>query len=196
MDAENRSDQQKNFDHWLDSALQARANAEPRMRLEERVLARLASEPRRKVWWPAIAVAGAAVVLIALAIALLRPTRHEPTLAHGAAEPASAQRVSSPTRTSQASRAAATARLRHGRIWVSRNAVSREQTRERLPKLAAFPTPRPETEQERLLLRLAAQPGLLQTAHLNSDSPLKELSIPAINIPPMEGTPRDNSPLY
>ena len=73
MDAENRSNQQKNFDQWLDSALRARTDAEPRLGLEERVLARLESAPQRTrvSWWPLFAFAAAAMVIV-IGLALMR----------------------------------------------------------------------------------------------------------------------------
>src|SRR5437016_5169817 len=73
MDAENRRPQQEEFDSWLDTALGARANAEPRPGLEDRVLTRLAAEPERTklAWWPAM-TAVAAVFVIAIALLIMR----------------------------------------------------------------------------------------------------------------------------
>src|SRR5205807_214729 len=66
---------------------------------------------------------------------------------------------------------------------------------EPLPKLAAFPAPRPETAEERMLLRLAARRGSYDLASSSTDAaPLKDLSVPEIKIDPMEGTPPDNTP--
>ena len=193
MDAENRSAQQNNFDHWLDLALQARVNAEPRVGIEERVLVRLASEPERKVWRPVVAVAGAAVVVIALAIAVVSPSPDAPTTLRGATQPAIVSGLTRATQTGQMPRAAVTAKARRGGRVASRKPLSRSPIEQQLPKLAAFPTPRPETLQERLLYRLAAQPDAVQRASLNLDSPIRELSIPELKIEPMEGTPPDNS---
>ena len=205
MDAENRSNQEENFDLWLDSALRARGNAEPRMGLEERVLARLASEPQRTRMslWPLFAL-GAAALFVVIGIAVLRPgktgskilSRQNPRSSDQINRRPSIRAMVTPNQ-----EVPAPLHVRHSRDIRARccRFVKGEPFvvhSESLPKLAAFPTPRPETEQERLLLRLAAQPGLFQTAHLNSDLPLRELSIPALNIPPLEGTPPDNSPLY
>lgn len=206
MDAEKRSGQQNNFDQWLDSALHARVEAEPRLGLEERVLARLASEPQRTRMslWPLFALAAAALSVV-IGIALLRPgktgsdilSRQNPS--HSSDQinrRPSIRAMAAPNRELPAPlhvRHSRDIRARCCRFVKGEPSVVRSES---LPKLAAFPTPRPETEQERLLLRLAAQPGLLHTAHLNSDLPLRELSIPALNIPPLEGTPPDNSPLY
>src|SRR5690242_13039686 len=86
MDADYNGIRKPDFDRWLDAALRARAEAEPRMLLEERVLARLASEPRRiAAWWPTIA-AVAALMAIAIAVVLLHPSRPERATANRAAE--------------------------------------------------------------------------------------------------------------
>ncbi|HKT26427.1 MAG TPA: hypothetical protein VJR04_17590 [Terriglobales bacterium] len=206
MDAESKSDQEKNFDQWLDSALRARSNAEPRMGLEERVLARLESEPQRTRMslWPLFALAAAALSVV-IGIALLRPgktgsdilSRQNPPHSSGQIDRRpSIRAMAAPKEEARAPlhfRHSSDIRERCCRFVKGESSVARSES---LPKLAAFPTPRPETEQERLLLRVAEQPGLLQTAHLNSDLTLRELSIPALNIPPLEGTPPDNSPLY
>jgi hypothetical protein len=63
-----------------------------------------------------------------------------------------------------------------------------------LPKLATFPAPRPETAEEHMLLRLAARRGSYDLAEASTDSALSDLSVPEINIDPMEGTPPDNTP--
>src|SRR5690349_23910296 len=94
MDAENRSDQQENFDQWLDSALRARVNAEPRLRLEERVLARLASQPERtRVNLLPLFAFAAAVLTVVIGIALLRPDQKHHAIAHVSAQPASGSAV-------------------------------------------------------------------------------------------------------
>jgi|SRR5581483_9438369 len=206
MDAENRSDQPKNFGQWLDSALRTRIDAEPRLGLEERVLARLALDPQRMraSWWPLFAFATAALV-IGMGLALMRTSKTDTNLLtrqnsrHRASEmiqQPSIRAMAAPSHEiGTPLHVGSSGRKRAGCCHV----VSEEPSQihsELLPKLAAFPVPRPETEQERLLLGLAARPDLLQTAHLSSNLPLRELSIPPLNIPPMEGTPPDNPLLY
>jgi hypothetical protein len=70
MDAEQKNLEKGNLDRWLDAALRARADAEPRMGLEDRLLARLATEHPRPTfsWMPLLA---AAVVVIAVSAALI-----------------------------------------------------------------------------------------------------------------------------
>ena len=205
MDAENRSNQQKNFDQWLDSALHARVNAEPRMGLEERVMARMASEAERARvgLWPLFAFA-AALLVVVIGIPLFRPsnTGHDSPIRRNqrASQSEANSQPSVHAMTAPNQKAIASVPVRHARVGeircchdlLGKSTVSHSES---LPKRAAFPTARPATEQERLLLHLAAQPDF-QMADLNADLPLRELPIPALNIPPMEGTPPDKSTLY
>ena len=207
MDTENRSDQQKNFDHWLDSALQARANAEPRMGLEERVLAQLASESQRRfVFWPVMA-AIAAVIAIAVAIALLYPNQRERALAHATTEPANVSAVksapvqaSSMTKTPAVSKAGNSQSIRgeHASCCDFAHVSAVRNAEVHLPKLGSFPAPRPETQQERLLAQLADQlvtrKEFSEVARLSVDSPPKDLSIQELNVEPLETTSGSGSP--
>ena len=60
---------------------------------------------------------------------------------------------------------------------------------------ATFPAPRPETAQERMLVRLMARRGSYDLANASPEMvPLKDLSIPELKIEPMEGTPSDEAP--
>lgn len=202
MDAENRSDQQKSFDHWLDSALRVRLVGEPRLGLEERVLARLASAHRQRfAWWPALATA-AAVVVIAIAIALLRPTPSERTIASRSGQPVTggmADRASVPTTESIHKRTHSVSSIgKHRSCCGSTRIVARAQREEHLPKLASFPTAHPETDQERMLAQLAAQLSAQRRfsdiANVSLDAPPKDLSITELRIDPLEGTSTDSNP--
>jgi hypothetical protein len=206
MDAENRSDQQKNFDQWLDSALRTRVDAEPRTGLEERVLARLASQPERTPvnLLPLFAFA-AAVLAVVIGIALLRPDQAQHAIAH--AQPASGSGVNNASaQASSRPKIAGIHKPRNSRFIRSKNAVCCELTRvvsdrkatEHLPKLASFPAPHPETEQEKLLAQLAAQmtvqKQVSEIATVSIDSPPKDLSVKELSIEPLETTPAANSP--
>src|SRR5438309_8343821 len=83
MDAENRMPSQEDCDRWLDTALRARADAEPRAGLENRVLARLRAEPepRRFAWW-ALPIAAVAVLVIAVVLVSLYRSQQERTIAN------------------------------------------------------------------------------------------------------------------
>lgn len=208
MDAENKSDQQKNFDHWLDSALQARANAEPRMGLEDRVLARLASDSQRRiVWWPVMATAIAAVIAIAVALALLYSHQPERAIAHATTEPANVSAVmSAPAQASSRTKAPGVSKARNSqsirgehasccdlaRVSAVRNAEAH------LPKLASFPAPRPETRQEQLLVQLAnqlvARKEFSEVGRLSVGLPPQDLSIQELSIEPLDTTSGSSIP--
>ena len=208
MDAENRSDQQRNFDRWLDSALQARANAEPRVGLEDRVLARLASElQRRIVWWPVMATAIAAVIAIAVAIALLYPNQPERATVHAPTEPANVSAVNSaPVQASSRTKTPGFSKARNSQSTRGEHAsccdlapVSAVHSAEaHLPKLASFPALRPETQQEQLLAQLAnqlvARKEFSEVARLSADSSLKDLSIQELSVEPLDTTSGSSSP--
>ena len=208
MDAENRSDQQKNFDHWLDSALQARANAEPRVGLENRVLARLASDSQHRiVFWPMMATAVIALVAIAIAVALLYRPHAERAIGHATTEPANVSGVNSaPVQASSTTKTPGLSKARNAQsirgehvpccdlahLSAIRNAEAH------LPKLATFPAPRPETQQERLLAQLANQlvvrKEFSEIARLSVDSPPKDLSIQELSVEPLTTTSGSSSP--
>lgn len=208
MDGENRSDQPKNFEQWLDSALRARLNVEPRIGLEERVLARLASKPRaRSVWWPAMAMTGAVVAAIAIALALQRPTQPQRIVVNGLAHPATASAASGqaaevPSRPTTSG----IDRHRHSQFLANRGAaccsssdlVSRRKAEEHLPKLVRFPAAHPETDEERMLAQLAAQltaqRQFSEIAMVAIDSPPKVLSVKELSIEPLATTPENSSP--
>jgi hypothetical protein len=81
---------------------------------------------------------------------------------------------------------------RHGAAAFVRRAGDHQ---EQLPKLATFPVSSPPTAEERILARLAARRGSYEVATSSENvTPLNELSVPELNIKPLEGTPPDNVP--
>ena len=199
MDGERRKAQGEDFDRWLDAALRARVDAEPRTGFEARVLAHIAAEPARSFsWWPA-AIAAMVIFVIAFAIMALY-SRKEPAIATNRLSP-SVHRVgpSEPSGHASAPTVAAIGpghrETRRAPCCRSRRAVARASAgTEPAPRLATFPSLRPQTPQERMLMRLAARRGSYEVANITSNQPLKDLSIPELNIEPMEGTPPDNAP--
>jgi len=208
MDAKNQRPEFEDINGWLDIALRERANAEPRRGLEERVLARLAAQsPQRFAWWPVWATV-AAIFVIALTLAVMYPRRQERVVngpQHTAVPPDPGAQAPKVTPHEQRSTTASTAaNPRDAACCVSARMPVRATPQstatqgavrpepERLPRLATFPAPRPETTQERLLAQLAAQLSVVQVASVSDDAvPLKHLSIPELKIDPMEGTPPD-----
>jgi hypothetical protein len=186
---------QAEVEGWLDAALEQR-NTEPRMGLEERILARLAAEPQRKTftWWPVL-VGVAALLLVVAALVLLQ------TGARDARQVAKAPQVPfvSPSSTQPAVQArnlsSAPASMRK-RIRIgntpnegtrrSVRAAPRPSTEETLPKLAEFPAARPETQQERLLAQLGKQPEFYEVASSLVGKPVSDLSVPELKISSLE----------
>lgn len=195
MDAENQRVYNQNRGGWLDASLRARADVEPRVGLEDRVLARLAAEPPRRAltWWPVFA-AVAAGLLFTVMLTIMhfrmepRTTVATPTAPGG---PRTAERL-----TIQAGNAVSKpvhAIRKHGTSTVLVERASYQQ--QQLPKLATFPAPRPLTAEERILARLAARRGSYEMANTSEDMvPFKDLSVPELSIKPLEGTPPDNTP--
>ncbi|MBV9074900.1 MAG: hypothetical protein JOZ10_14830 [Acidobacteria bacterium] len=199
MGAEENNIQHEELEKWLDDALRARATAEPRVGLEERVLARLAAEPPRTFsWWRVMApVAVLLAVAIALAVWTYRRPEHPARSVAGTTTP--------PVVNLRPLKSPEVAAARRNQV-TPRPAARREiaccaprkspQVREEdLPKLATFPAPSPESAEERLLKRLAARKGSIDMASLEAGSePIHELSVPAVVVEPMDGTPPDESP--
>jgi len=214
MDAENDNKQKIDIDQWLDAALKARIDAEPRMGLEERVLARLAAEPQRKVltWWRPALAGVAAIVAIALVLVSSHSSNRKPTRLNKP-QAASRERIDShnlqanatPPQQPTLSRAHNRLRIapstpdqgvrRSVSVWRSaRTAAVGKTQQESLPRLATFPAPQPETSEERLLARLAAQRGSFVVASLSTDLvPLKVLPVPEFTIRPLEEAPEDDA---
>lgn len=196
-------DEGRNYeDRRLDTLLQARADGEPPVGLEERVLARIASEPPRRVFalWPTFA-AVSALVVIAIALIVLHT---ETPKQHLAVQNPQQEKPTKPSEDTPSLGASVTNRdaqkHRRGDGREAGCCVSTQTTahrdngnQEQLPKLATFPAPRPETEQERMLVRLAAKiHGLYGTEDSMDVAQLQNLSVSEFNIHPMEEEPPVN----
>lgn len=196
MDVNKKQLPDQDLDGWLDAALRARAEAEPRMGLEDRILARLAIESARKSfpWRPMFAVVAAGfVVAITMVVFYLGIPKRDVV---SVAPRARATREAIQSADTQADRATerADAARRKMRDLPIRH-VSQHVHQQGLPRLATFPSPSPQTDQERVLARLAARRGAYDVAAASDDMvPLKDLSVPKLNIQPMEGSPPDDTP--
>lgn len=187
-------DPDRNAEQWLDAALSARmgASVEPRPGIEERVLARLANEPERKPTyrWALAFIGVAAVMLITAALLIVRPRTPEKPSTAQAGQPAvsrPAQVVAS--KPSVGIRKPKLGNQRHSLVAVNRSPVVRQK--EITPRLATFPAPTPETDQERMLARLAARRGAFEIAKETPDLEVKDLQVKELTVEPMEGTPPD-----
>jgi hypothetical protein len=168
------------FDEKFEQALAAYADpgdAGHPQRLTARVLAAVEGQRRKRNWWFVFGIAAPALAcLLLIAIAVLR--QPEPALrpAETAMVPASAPAVHAPV----------VARPRMERV---RGPAARSQTRT-LPKLDQFPAPAPLTEQERLLVNLAAHtsPEMQQDLVQAQQQAGMPLHIAELNIAPLNET--------
>ena len=202
MDADN-GNKQSETDRWLDSALKARIEAEPRMGLEERVLARLAAQPEPKPFtlWPVL-MAAAALLVIAVALVIMHSAaRKAPELVKLpqqnpglsiSSQPASEDGKVAPGVATSSQQHLRASKTPDGGIRRSVRTASLVTRRpEALPKLATFPAPRPESREERLLAQMGKQPDSYRQASVLIGASLKDLSIPDVEIDPLE---TNNSP--
>lgn len=177
---------QNELDRELDAALAKYTAVDPRVGLEQRVLAALRADQavREQLWWRWI-VAGAlaAVVVVALAVAWRSGRPHAPVIAnhHPPATPSVQQ---SGTRIASNSGAIRRAPVRRSQPKVDKAAN---------PKLDQFPSPRPLSEQEQLLVRYVhefpEEAVLIAKAQAESEKEIEQLSD---NQPP--GTNPDQRP--
>jgi hypothetical protein len=149
-DANWRASENDALDRELDAALTKYTAVEPRAGLEERILANLRTQREHaasRSWWgwrPAIALAAALAVLVAVSLWISRkPTEvvHRPPVPTPGAEVA-ASRENTPQKpsTSMVAKNAGQHGPRHSQPMVTA-----------VPKLDVFPSPQPLSEQEQLL---------------------------------------------
>jgi|SRR5580704_3357078 hypothetical protein len=161
------------FDRELSAALAKYASAEPRVGLEQRVLANLQAEraktPSHAWWrWKSMAAAAAAlavaIVLIALAWRSNGPSRraiaNPPSPAQGGnAAVAQVKTVTNNSGQGSSSQKSGPQELKPARRQIARQTApsSRQTVAAVPPKLDQFPSPQPLNEQEKILARYVAQ---------------------------------------
>jgi hypothetical protein len=145
--------------------------------LTTRVLAAVEDRRRKRRWWLGFGIAAPALAcLLLMAIAVLRQPEHALRPAVTAMVPTSAPAMQAPV----------VARPRMERVH---GPAARSQRRA-LPKLDQFPAPAPLTEQERLLVNLAAHtsPETLQDLVQTQQQAGIPLHIAELNIAPLNAT--------
>lgn len=198
MDVNREQLHDQDLDRWLDAALRARVDVEPRIGLEKRVLAQLAMEPQSRTLmpWPVFAAVTVGL-LVAAALTITRLMTDKPAITKAPAPIATPSKLEPPAiQAGHLQQKQVDVARRHGApALLVRPAVNREEA---FPKLATFPSTRPETAQERLLARLAARRDSYDVARNSAEEmvALKDLSVPELNIKPLEGTPPDNPPQH
>lgn len=197
-------DEDRNFeDRQLDALLRARADAEPRAGLEERVLAGIASEPPRRVFalWPTLAAVSALVVIAIALIVMHSETPKQPL----AVQTPATEKPAKPSEDAPSLDASVTNReaQRHRRrdsgnapcCVATKTVAARKDNgnQDQFPRLATFPAPQPETAEERMMARLAARRDSFDLAQIMDKPapPIEELLVPKLKVEPLEGTPPD-----
>jgi hypothetical protein len=150
----------------------------------------LASEPKSRpvISWRWAFAAFAALGLISIALLVVRTNAPEKPHLTRKTEPAATS--------TQVAKVEPQVSAPHGKsihpqhvLAVSRRSATRQK--EVTAKLATFPAPTPETDQERMLARLAAQRGSFELAREAPDPAIKDLQLKELAVEPLEGTPPD-----
>lgn len=179
------------LDRLIDSEL-ARY-AEPRVGLEQRILARIEAESSRRSWllsrWRLWALAGAVVAIVLLGVSVPRVLHRETDVNTARAASPDHERIAStkgvtPEVHVQFRALPQIAKRHHVE---GRSIPTEVAANARHPKLDVFPSPQPLSAQERALLALATQSPDTERETLlanqrRQDSPL---DIAAIRIPPI-----------
>jgi len=191
MAAEHKDPGPENFDRWLDTALRARVEAEPRMGLEERVLARLGTEhPRTTFSWMPLLAAAAAVLAVSAALIVSYSSRQKPLITTVPPVAPTPQITEAPRirRSSSASNAERTGRVPARQIARAKApGVRRTADEQGLPRLTAFPASVTPTEQERMLAELARGANANDLANFSETLvPLKDVEVSSLQIDPLD----------
>jgi hypothetical protein len=142
------------LDGYLDRALAAHGDNEPRPGLQQRVLAHLQAVPKRGVGWIWVAVPAASALALLIWAALYLSLPHPPRPAEvPTSARREAQRSSAPVGESQKTALANGTHAMKRRIF-GHDMVAAERQRKKLPKLPTFPSAQPLSEPERLLIAL------------------------------------------
>ena len=145
-------------DQWLESALIQFGRAEPRVGLENRLLANLRAERAqaylRRPWWRALGmVASLAAILVAVRVEERdRERKPESTAATSTTNRAEARELVQPRPIPQIVHPAREVVLRR-----PAHRPTRDLAVASTPKLAQFPSPQPLSEQERILASYVAK---------------------------------------
>jgi hypothetical protein len=150
-------------DQWLESALTQFGKAEPRVGLENRLLANLRAERAqaylRRRWWCALGmVASLAAILVAVRVEERdRERKPESTAATSATNGAEARELVQPRPIPQIVPPATTHPAREVVLRRPAHRPTRDLGVASTPKLAQFPSPQPLSEQERILASYVAK---------------------------------------
>jgi hypothetical protein len=205
MEEENRIKKELFDDEWLTRALHARSKTEARTGLEERILARLASEMKHQPqsasrwrWMPGLAVALGLMLVILVGRAFLHVRPHTQNERVKTTQPEAMQPrdFASAAQRIQASKAQSDAAKNLLRRANTRNSTSPVVAKaDRLPRLDKFPAEAPATEQEKLMAELQRRQFTASLAQYARDfREVKDLVIENNSIPPLSPETADQRP--
>ena len=185
MEPENRR-----LEEWLDAALKQYGNAEPRVGLENRILARLRAEPaRRSRWlWPILAATAAAALIAGILVS--GDLKEVPA-------PSSVKAVIAPQipKTRGEKEVAIKTGHRHGRQVRAREvAKGVEPTQAPIVKADQFPSPAPLSEQEERLARYVREHYEQAVMIARAQTELRKRDALEENQPQNESGPISRSP--
>jgi hypothetical protein len=186
------SEQRKQLDEILDKALANYSQAEPRLGLEARVLARLEEEKASpaRLWWRWAWVPAAAALLIAGGLYLARPrTQAPPSVAVQSSPPVTAPAPKAAPLVIQATTQA--------KPRVQPIAAPSAMPAATAVKQPQFPAPHASSEQEKLLLAyVRLQPQAAAQQAQAAGQPLKEINIQPLEIQPLNPDENDQVPQH
>jgi hypothetical protein len=184
-------EREKLVDEILDQALANYSQAEPRMGLEGRVLARLEEEKTagaRAWWWKWAWAPVAAALLIAGGLYLARPKTGTPSTV--AVRPTPPVTIPAPATQPPVAQVAAQVKPRVGRTPQPRPALAFAAA-----KQPQFPAPQALGEQERLLLAyVRLQPQAAAQQAKAAGEPLADIKIQPLDIPPVNPDGNQQAP--
>lgn len=175
------------LDAAIDRAVRHMMHVDPPPGLRRRVLSRLDTPAATPAWWPRLAMAGAGLAAILLAVVLLRPGPDaEPPIIETAAQPVDQPAVVAPPAIAEAARPAPDSRPRDDRPRV-----------EALPPPPRMDTVFGASPDGRVAAASASiEPPAPPIAEAAAELPgLPPIDIPAIDVPPIEIRPLMLMPL-
>lgn len=205
MEEENKNAREPFNDEWLTQALHARSQAEPRMGLEERILARLATEVEHQSqsaarwrWMPALAIALGLLLVILAGRQFLHVRPHPQderakTTQPEAVRPQDFRSAAPGIQAGKAQSDSAKSLLRRANTRNSTSPVVAKVNR--LPMLGKFPAEAPATQQEKLMAELQRRQFTASLAQYARDfREAKDLVIENNSIPPLSPETAEEKP--
>ena len=212
METEHPANHDERFlDDLLDASLAGYSRPAPRLGLEGRVLQRLEEERHAQTlgWlggWRWAAVGACAVVILAASALWMRRPASPPQISQmpaTATKPIAPQPAVAPPRKAAIPAAEIAAVVVPPALHGPRFNVVRPDgvtaavpaVAAAMPRLASFPAPAPPSEQEILLMRVAATATPTDIAALTrSQEPIQDLSIAPLKIEPLRGSSETPNP--